>query len=84
MKAIKFQPGYHQEFLKSEQPDAIKIKGKGPRVASATEGGGGAARYLEACSYSVDLGNIYNVHSTCAYNEQMEFTPVQVEVHPQA
>jgi len=45
----------------------------------------GAQRYLKGTSYDVDIGQLYSMNEdtgTCAYNEQMEYTPVQVRVNP--
>lgn len=43
----------------------------------------GSQQYLNECSYSVDLESLYEIDQnfgTCAYNDQMDFVPVQVKV----
>jgi len=41
-----------------------------------------ALDFLEECSYSIDLKNLYRliddstVSGTCAYNQEMEYVPV--------
>lgn len=69
-------PGYHQDFLKTEEAE-----GKGEKDEYKQSG---SQQYLESCSHSVDLGMLYEMQEeigTCAHNEQMEYTPVQVKVN---
>ena len=43
-----------------------------------------AQLYLKECSYTADLKNMYHFdenYATCVYNQQMEYTPVQIKVN---
>ena len=45
----------------------------------------GAQQYLEACSYDIDLGQLYKLREelgTCSYMKSMEYTPFQIQIHP--
>jgi hypothetical protein len=52
----------------------------------------GAQKFLQDCSYSIDLGQLYKMGmrssgnvveetGTCVYNQNMEYTPVQLQLH---
>jgi hypothetical protein len=36
--------------------------------------------YLRECCYSINLTELYDFESTCAYNQAMEFIPVQLHI----
>lgn len=79
----RFNPGYNQSFLRADEAeDGFKLGAQDNEMLNMTK----AQSYLAECSYSVDLGNLYKMngeHGTCAYNEEMEYSPVQIQVHTQ-
>lgn len=75
-------PGYNQAFLQEDQ-DKKREKSRRGRIKAAQFNLVGAQQYLDDCSYSVDLESLYTMNQktgTCAYNEEMEFVPTQIEV----
>ena len=72
----KFQPGFNQEFLKSEEEKEAQQKKQGDEQQFSMTG---AQQYLESCSYSINLGQLYMMreeYGTCSYMANMEYTPV--------
>ena len=77
--------GYNQPFLQMDGKKGKKKGGpNGRRKASMKNTD--AQQYLAETTYHADLTVMYEFnpeHATCAYNQQMEYTPVQVLVKPE-